>query len=120
MTSRAVRAPLALALLLVCLGLFFAWFVRAGLLNGADSRLVNYDLHSFFLPKFAYGSEEILHGRFPLWNPYEDAGVPFFATAQPSVLYPPKILLFGLLPKVAAYWIYLGLHYVLLAVSFYF
>jgi hypothetical protein len=120
MTARVARVPLALWLLLGCLALFFLWFVQAGLVDGPDSRLVNYDLHSFFLPKFAYGSTELLHGHFPLWNPFEDGGVPFFATAQPSVLYPPKVLLFGLLPKVPAYWLYIGLHYVVLAVSFFY
>lgn len=114
------RAPLALVLLVACVTLFFLYFVRAGLRDeGELSRVTNYDLQSFFLPKFVYGSKELLSGRFPLWNPYEDAGVPFFATAQPSVLYPPKVLLFGLLPKAAAYWSYLVIHYLVLALGFY-
>jgi hypothetical protein len=114
------RAPVALVLLLACLAAFFFFFVRAGLGDsGTLSRLTNYDLQSFFLPKFAYGSQELLAGRFPLWNPYEDGGVPFFATAQPSVLYPPKILLFAVFSPVVAYWLYLSIHYVALASGFF-
>src|SRR5262249_54384701 len=77
-----------------------------------------YDYQSYFLPKFMYGSEELRHFRFPLWNPYEYGGVPFFATAQPAVLYPPKALLFAFLRPDRAYWAFMALHFVGLAVGF--
>jgi hypothetical protein len=120
MWGRFKGARLALVLLAACLTAFLVYFVRAGLADaGTQSRLTNYDLQSFFLPKFVYGSKELFAGRFPLWNPYEDGGVPFFATAQPSVLYPPKILLFGVLRPVQAYWAYLAIHYAALAAGFF-
>lgn len=51
-------------------------------------------------------------GELPLWNPYQFAGVPFLATGQASVLYPPSILL-HVLPLANAYGWYLLFHFVL-------
>lgn len=110
---------LTLALLGVCLAVYFFWFVPPSLADLDKLSLsTNYDYQSYFLPKFMYGSEELRHFRFPLWNPYEYGGVPFFATAQPAVLYPPKALLFALLRPDRAYWAFMALHFVGLAVGF--
>jgi hypothetical protein len=43
--------------------------------------------------------------------------LPFLATSQPAVFYPPKILLYGLLPREAAHWAFLAVHYVVAALS---
>src|SRR5439155_974770 len=64
--------------------------------------------------KFVYGSAELARGALPLWNPYEYAGVPFLGAAQPAVLYPPRVLLFALLPPTAALHVFMVVHYVLL------
>lgn len=101
--------------MLLCIALLLGGFVQPFLHDEglASIFVMSYDWHSFFLPRFTTGSEELLSGRWPLWNTYEFGGLPFLATAQPAVLYPPKILLFGLLPTQAAYWSFLVLHYVL-------
>lgn len=110
---------LTLVLLLACLAVYFAVFVPPTLADlGRLSLSTSYDFHSCFLPKFSYGSDELRHGRFPLWNPWEYGGVPFFATAQPEVLYPPKALLFWLLSPLKAYWAFMAIHFVGLAVGF--
>ena len=72
------------------------------------------DLYGYFFPKFVYGSAELARGVLPLWNPYEYAGVPFLGAAQPAVLYPPRVLLFALLPPTVALHAFMVLHYVLL------
>ena len=72
------------------------------------------DLYGYFFPKFVYGSAELERGALPLWNPYEYAGVPFLGAAQPAVLYPPRVLLFALLPPTAALHVFMVVHYVLL------
>ncbi len=72
------------------------------------------DLYGYFFPKFVYGSAELGRGALPLWNPYEYAGVPFLGAAQPAVLYPPRVLLFALLPPTAALHVFMVVHYVLL------
>lgn len=102
-------------LLLACLAAFAVLFLPAGLEDhGPESLVASYDFHSHFFPKFLHGSEELFAGRLPVWNSYEFGGMPFLATTQPAVFYPPKILLFGLLPPHAAHWAFLFLHYVAL------
>src|SRR5207253_1329102 len=77
------------------------------------------DLYGYFFPKFVYGSAELERGALPLWNPYEYAGVPFLGAAQPAVLYPPRVLLFALLPPTAALHVFMVVHYVLLGAGVY-
>lgn len=52
------------------------------------------DFDSYFLPKYEYAAERIAAGDLPLWNPLEFGGIPFLATLQPAVLYPPLRALF--------------------------
>jgi hypothetical protein len=99
--------PFALALAVGAVGLAFLWgFVAPRLFvpgPGFGAFGVAFDLYTYFLPKFSFGTEELLAGRLPLWNPYEFAGIPFFAAGQPAVLYLPKIAAFGLLRPSLAY-----------------
>src|ERR1044071_1134409 len=112
-TEERRSLALTLALLGVCLLSYFLIFVPPSLADlGRLSLSTSYDFQSYFLPRFVYGSQELGHLRFPLWNPYEYGGVPFFATAQPEVLYPPKALLFALLRPHTAYWAFMALHFV--------
>src|SRR5436309_2126355 len=113
------RNPLVLAgawvavVLLFWLGLFVP-AMRPGIF-----RPEAVDLYGYFFPKFVYGSAELERGALPLWNPYEYAGVPFLGAAQPAVLYPPRVLLFALLPPTAALHVFMVVHYVLLGAGAY-
>ncbi len=80
--------------------------------------LRHWDLETYFLPKFVFGSEEILRGHLPLWNRFEFGGIPFLATAQPSAVYVPKILVFALWDAETALWLYLIGHFALIAILF--
>jgi hypothetical protein len=81
------------------------------------STLTAWDLRSYFLPKFVFGTEELLAGRLPVWNRFEFAGIPFLATAQPAALYPPKIAAFALLSPPAALHVFLVVHHLLAAIG---
>jgi hypothetical protein len=97
----------------------FAVVVPPTLKDAANfSFSVNSDLQSYFLPKYAFGSEELLYGRLPIWNLYEFGGLPFIATVQPAVFYPPKALLFAILPPSLAHWVFLVGHYLFTAWGF--
>ncbi|MFN8372230.1 MAG: oligosaccharide flippase family protein [Anaerolineae bacterium] len=54
-----------------------------------DLVLENLQWKSFIRDSFA-------QGEFPLWNPHQFAGIPFFAAGQPSTLYPFNILYYTL------------------------
>jgi hypothetical protein len=106
-------------LTVLCIAVFFAIFVPPTLRDAGNlSFSTNSDLQSYFLPKYAFGSEEFLRGRLPVWNLYEYGGLPFIATVQPAVFYPPKALLFAVLPPSVAHWVFLVGHYVLTAWAF--
>ncbi len=53
------------------------------------------------LRHFAGG--ELRQGRLPLWTPGVYMGYPLLAEGQAGVFYPPNLLLFGLLPSLAAF-----------------
>lgn len=46
------------------------------------------DISQFLHPYAIFAAREIRAGRFPLWNPYAFAGVPFFAHPHSAVLFP--------------------------------
>ena len=88
---------------LFLLGLiFFSDILRSGGL------FTERDLASFFIPPRHFWVACLKSGEFPLWNPLNFGGHPFFATLQPGVIYPPDILYF-LLPFDTAFdWIIIG------------
>lgn len=50
------------------------------------------DLSWIHFPRHLFAAEEWLAGRVPLWDPYEDTGLPLLAESQVGVLYPPSAL----------------------------
>jgi hypothetical protein len=94
---------------------WFGMFV-ASMTPEAPRRLA-IDLDGYFLPRYVYASTRLAAGSLALWNADELAGVPLLGTGQTAVLYPPRIVLFGLLPPLPALHAFMLLHYVLLAVG---
>lgn len=75
--------------------------------------LMNHDLFQEFFPRHHYQGSVLAAGRIPLWDPHQIAGLPFLATLQAGVLYPPN-LLYTALPTGTAMGI-LGLLHVALS-----
>ena len=85
-----VRSPDFLAVLaLFFLSLFFFYDLL-------EKRflLIERDLGPYFIPPRFFWVESIKHGSFPLWNPYQFSGQPFFANPQHGMLYPLNSLFF--------------------------
>jgi hypothetical protein len=79
--------------------------VSAALLarGGIWARVSSIDLHGHILPWYEHSARSLLQeGRVPLWTPYVFSGTPFLAKAETGALYPPVIVLFGVLPSWAA------------------
>lgn len=93
---------LAVAAACVAAAAVFWWAGVVPRVRAGDEHWGTYDLSMYFYPKFVYGAQELAAGRLPLWNPYEYCGIPFLGSAQVAVLYPPKNLLFWLLPAPLA------------------
>jgi hypothetical protein len=107
---------LILALLLAVL---WGWLIpRATEAVTGPPGFDTWDFHNYFLPRYVFGTQELLAGRLPLWNRLEFAGMPFLATLQPAALYPPKILAFALFGPESAMKMFLIAHAVLLLGGF--
>jgi hypothetical protein len=88
LASDLLRLGLVLIAVLAVLGVG-GWRVAAFLTPWSD-------LASYHLPKYRYAAERLAAGTLPLWNPYEFGGIPFLASLQPGVLYPPVALFYTL------------------------
>ncbi len=86
-TTDALAVP---ALFFCSIAFFFDLFVGRYLLTERDLSL-------YFIPPRLFWVESIRNGDFPLWNPLQFSGHPFFANPQHAVLYPLNGLFF-LLP----------------------
>jgi hypothetical protein len=57
----------------------------------------NVDLFTEFYPRHAFAAASLRRGSVPLWDSHQIGGLPFLATLQAGVFYPPN-LLYALLP----------------------
>ena len=92
--------------LLFCSFLFFYDLFKGRYL------LTERDLGPYFVPPRFFWVESIKNGDFPLWNPYQFSGHPFFANPQYAILYPLNGLFF-LLPFDLAFNLIIVLHFFL-------
>lgn len=102
----SLRGALALgAVLLATYGALWCggWRIRA--FNSGVS-----DLSSYFVPKYQYAADRVAAGDLPLWNPFEFGGIPFLATIQPGVFYPPLRVAYAVLSGEDAYRVLFVVH----------
>lgn len=94
---------LALAALI---GVWLLFFWRLFTPNAADqASLVNGDFGGQFVAFGAYQYERLTQGEVPLWNPYNNGGLPFIADTQAAVFYPPRLITIAL-SSIAGGWSY--------------
>jgi hypothetical protein len=84
-----------LIVLVLALGLF-AWVFSDAIFR--DRNFVYRDASQFYYPLLKLVQQEWKAGRWPLWNPQENAGMPLLGNPASAVLYPPRIVLFQWLP----------------------
>jgi hypothetical protein len=70
----------------------------------------------YFWPVYQATAARLADGVLPLWNPYQLCGIPWIATLQAGVFYPPHAL-YVLLPLHVAFMASNVLHLVLMAVA---
>jgi hypothetical protein len=91
--------PAAMAILAVCL------FGDTLLVSGRVPADQVSDLRNQYLYWRQFAVSEIRAGHFPLWNPYEFCGMPFFGDPQSAMLYPPNWVYLVLSPEWASSWL---------------
>jgi hypothetical protein len=70
------------------LALFFSSLLFFYDLFGERYLLTERDLAPYFIPPRFFWIESLKQWNFPLWNPYQFSGQPFFANPQNAALYP--------------------------------
>jgi len=89
---------------LVILWLVFFWRLFTPIAEDQAS-LKNGDFSGQFVAFAGYQYERMLQGDIPLWNPYNNSGLPFIADTQAAVFYPPRWITMGL-SSLAGEWNY--------------
>jgi hypothetical protein len=98
--------------LLAGLALFFSSFLFFYDLFNGRYVLTERDLGPYFIPPRFFWVESLKNLDFPLWNPYQFSGHPFFANPQHAILYPLNSLFF-LLPFDLAFNAVIIIHFFL-------
>jgi hypothetical protein len=68
-----------------------------------DAWLTRFDLFTFFLPWYTFLGERLRAFDVPGWNPHLFSGAPFAGDPESGWMYLPAMLLFSLLPTLAAF-----------------
>jgi hypothetical protein len=104
MRKTFVSPDLIAVVVLILLWLLFFW--RLFTPSPADQvSLVEGDFSGQFVAFGAYQYERLAAGEIPLWNPYNNAGLPFIADTQAAAFYPPRLLTIAL-SSLAGGWSY--------------
>jgi len=90
------------ALVLVWLIFFWRLFTPVA---ADQASLTKGDFSGQFVAFGAYQYERLSRGEIPLWNPYNNGGLPFIADTQAAVFYPPRWITIAL-SAVAGGWSY--------------
>lgn len=91
---------------LVLLALWALFFWRLLTPVEADqASLKQGDFSGQFVAFAAYQYQRLSHGEIPLWNPYNNGGLPFLADTQAAVFYPPRLVTI-VLSWLASGWTY--------------
>ena len=90
------------ALVLVWLVFFWRLFTPVA---ADQASLKQGDFSGQFVAFGAYQYERLSRGEIPLWNPYNNGGLPFIADTQAAVFYPPRWITIGL-SALAGGWSY--------------
>ena len=85
----------------------------------SDVSLALRDAAHFYHPLFEWCAAEWGAGRVPLWNPYENVGLPVLADATSSVFYPGKLLMALPVDFALRYKLYVVAHLALAAAGSY-
>jgi hypothetical protein len=88
-------ADLTAALILVVLWLLFFWRLLTPI-SGDQASITQGDFSGQFVTFGAYQYQRFSQRQIPLWNPYNNGGLPFIADPQAAVFYPPRLLTIAL------------------------
>lgn len=92
-------------LLLITLWLIFFWPLFTPV-REHQSSLKQGDFSAQFVAFGGYQYARLSQGEVPLWNPYNNGGLPFIADTQAAVFYPPRLITIALCNLSGTGWTY--------------
>ncbi len=95
MTLRRPCADIIALTLLLALWALFFWRLLTPIAADQASRAKG-DFSGQFVAFGGYQYARLTQGQIPLWNPYNNGGLPFIADAQAAVFYPPRLVTIAL------------------------
>ncbi len=102
---RRLRSPdTAATLILVALWLLFFWRLFTPI-EADQASLKMGDFSGQFVAFAGYQYQRFAEGQVPLWDPYNNGGLPFIGDTQAAVFYPPRLVTI-FLSKLAGGWTY--------------
>ncbi len=105
MRLRGRNTPdVVVVLVLVAIWLLFFWRLFTPI-EADQASIKKGDFSGQFVAFGAYQYQRFLSGEVPLWNPYNNGGLPFIGDTQAAVFYPPRLVTIGL-SKLAGGWSY--------------
>ena len=103
--NRLLNADLLAVAALCLLWLLFFWRLFTPVAMDQAS-LKQGDFSGQFVTFAGYQFDRFSRGKIPLWNPYNNGGLPFIADTQAAVFYPPRLLTIGLTSLSGSGWTY--------------
>ena len=97
-----VSPDLLATLILVLLWLLFFWRLFTPIREDQAS-LTGGDFSGQFVTFAGYQYARFADGEVPLWNPYNNGGLPFIADTQAAVFYPPRLVTIALARMVGGW-----------------
>lgn len=101
---RFAHPDLISVLALFALWLLFFWRLFTPV-EADQASLKKGDFSGQFVAFAAYQYQRLSQGEVPLWNPYNNGGLPFIGDTQAAVFYPPRLLTI-VLSRLAGGWTY--------------
>lgn len=112
-----MRHLIAVGIILVLVLVVFGDVLVSSEPNVLSKKDMDIELH--FLHYREFGSVEMLSGNLPQWNPSVFSGLPFYASFQSALLYPPNLILYSALPTWRAVNFDIVLHVLMFGVFLY-
>ncbi len=92
---RWLSADALAILILVLLWTLFFWRLLTPI-SADQASIEKGDFSGQFVAFAAYQYQRLSSGQVPLWNPYNNGGLPFIGDTQTAVFYPPRLLTIAL------------------------
>lgn len=90
-----INQDVAALLILILLWMLFFWRLLTPV-SADQASITKGDFSGQFVAFAAYQYQRFSLGEIPLWNPYNNGGLPFIGDTQAAVFYPPRLIAIAL------------------------